>query len=67
MENNAQFLHLPSATGGALVRRDQIVGARVNGPNEGSILYTEAGPAIYTTLHVGDLAKLVSAQRVEAA
>jgi hypothetical protein len=62
------FVFLPSATGGGvLVRRDQIVGARPNGPNEGAILYTEAGPSIYTSLTTGQLADLVSAQRVERA
>lgn len=60
------FVFLPSATGGGvLVRRDQIVGARPNGPNEGAILYTEAGPSIYTSLTTGQLANLVSAQRIE--
>lgn len=61
-----QFVFLPSVTGdGVLVRRDQIVGARPNGPNAGSILYTEAGPSIYTSLPTVSLAKLVSAQLVE--
>lgn len=61
-----EFVFLPSATGGGvLVRRDQIVGARPNGPNEGAILYTEAGPSIYTSLTTGQLANLVSAQRIE--
>lgn len=61
-----RFVFLPSMTGGGvLVRRDQIVGARPNGPNEGSILYTEAGPSIYTALTTGQLANLVSAERIE--
>jgi hypothetical protein len=61
-----RFVLLPSVTGGGvLVRRDQIVGARPNGPNEGSILYTEAGPSIYTSLTTGQLANLVSAERIE--
>jgi hypothetical protein len=60
------FVFLPSVTGnGVLVRRDQIVGARPNGPNEGSILYTEAGPSIYTALTTAQLANLVSAERVD--
>lgn len=60
------FVFLPSTTGiGVLVRRDQIVGARPNGPNEGSILYTAAGPSIYTALTTLQLANLVSAERVE--
>ena len=61
-----RFVLLPSVTGGGvLVRRDQIVGAPPNGPNEGSILYTEAGPSIYTSLTTGQLANLVSAERIE--
>lgn len=67
-EDEAQgFLHLPSATGtGVLVRRTQVVGARPNGPNEGSIVYTAAGPSIYTSLTTKQLARLFDAQAVEA-
>jgi hypothetical protein len=62
------FVFLPSVTGnGVLVRRDQIVGARPNGPNEGSVLYTEAGPSIYTSLSTTALARLVAAEVVERA
>lgn len=66
MEVNANgFVFLPSKTGnGVLVRRDQIVGARPNG-HEGSILYTEAGPSIYTALTTVQLANMVSAELVE--
>lgn len=62
------FVFLPSVTGdGVIVRRDQIVGARPNGPNAGAILYTEAGPSIYTAMTTSQLAKLVSAERIERA
>lgn len=61
------YLHLPSASGaGVLVHRSQVVGARPNGPNEGSILYTAAGPSIYTSLTTKQLARLFDAQTVEA-
>jgi hypothetical protein len=62
------FLFLPSTTGdGVLVKRQQVVGARPNGPNEGAIVYTEAGPAIYTSLTTGELSRLFEARRVEGA
>lgn len=62
---NQKFVHLPSANGsGVIVRRDQIVGARPNGPNEGSVLYTEAGPSIYTSLTTEHLAAIVAAEKV---
>ena len=68
MENSTdRFVFLPSITGsGVLVRRDQIVGARPNGPNEGAVIYTEAGPSIYTALTTEQLAKVVDAQRIES-
>jgi len=68
MENSTdRFVFLPSITGsGVLVRRNQVVGARPNGPNEGAIIYTEAGPSIYTSLTTEQLANLVDAQRIES-
>lgn len=68
MENlTDRFVFLPSITGGGvLVRRDQVVGARPNGPNEGAIIYTEAGPSIYTALTTEQLANLVNAQQIES-
>jgi len=68
MENSTdRFVFLPSITGsGVLVRRNQVVGARPNGPNEGAIIYTEAGPSIYTALTTEQLANLVDAQRIES-
>ena len=60
------FVFLPAVSGGGvMVRRDQIVGARPNGPNDGAIVYTEAGPSLYTTLTTTQLAAFVEAQRVE--
>lgn len=61
------FLFLPAVSGGGvLIRKSQIVGARPNGPDQGAILYTEAGPSIYTTLMTKDLAELLDAQKVAA-
>jgi hypothetical protein len=65
MEKNETFVFLPSATGGVLIRRDQIVGARPNG-KEGAVMYTQAGPSIYTSLTTTELAGLVSALKVDA-
>ena len=60
------FVFLPSASGdGVLIRRQQIVGARPNGPNAGAIVYTAAGPSIYTALTTSELANLVAAERVQ--
>ena len=66
MENSTEkYVLLPTVTGGgALVRRNQIVGARPNGPNDGAILYTEAGPSIYTSMTTSQLANLVAAERI---
>ncbi len=47
MDEKDGFLFLPSATGeGVLIKRSQIVGGRPNGPDAGSILYTQAGPSV---------------------
>jgi hypothetical protein len=63
-----EFIFLPSVTGpGVLVKRAQVVGARPNGPNDGAIVYTEAGPAIYTSLTTKDIAGLFSTQVIEGA
>lgn len=60
------FAFLPASVGGgALVRRSQIVGARANGPDGGAIVYTAAGPSIYTTLTTSQLAEVVKAERVD--
>ena len=70
MEENDQnngFVFLPSATGdGVLIKRAQVVGARPNGPNAGAIVYTAAGPSIYTSLMTKQLAGLFNAQMVES-
>jgi hypothetical protein len=58
---NSDFFFLPANGGGALVQKEQIIGARPNG-NEGAIVYTAAGPSIYTTMTTQDLAKAFEAQ-----
>ncbi len=61
-----KFVFLPSSTGdGVVVKREQIVGARPNGPNGGSVLYTKAGPSIYTSLTTEHLAALVAAEKIQ--
>lgn len=62
-----KFMLLPSFKGdGVVIKRDQIVGARPNGPNEGCIVYTKAGPSIYTSLKTHELATLVAAEKIES-
>jgi hypothetical protein len=55
------FVLLPAASGGgALVRRSQIAGSRANGAN-GAIVYLAAGPSVYTTATVPQLARYLGA------
>lgn len=62
------FVFLPSVTGdGVLIKRAQVVGSRPNGPNGGAVVYTAAGPSIYTSLQTSQIAKLFDAQVVEGA
>lgn len=61
-----EMLLFPSASGGGvLVRRDQIIGARPNGPNDGAIIYSSGGPAYYCTLSTPQLARFLDAHIVE--
>jgi len=65
-ENLDGFVFLPSVTGdGVLIKREQVVGARPNGPNGGAIVYTAAGPSIYTSLQTPQIASLFDAQLIE--
>lgn len=60
-----QFLFLPASSGGGVVvRRAQVVGARPNG-QDGAIVYTAAGPSLYTTLTTKQIASYLSAEQVE--
>lgn len=55
------FIMLPAVTGGgALVRRSQIAGGRANG-QEGAIVYLAAGPSVYTTASIPQLARYLGA------
>ena len=59
------FILLPATSGGgALVRRSQIAGGRANGA-EGAIVYLAAGPSVYTTATVPQLAKYLGAEVAE--
>ncbi len=65
---DAGFVLLPGVSGGGvLVKRGQIVGARPNGPNQGAVVYTAAGPSLYTSLTTQQLGGLVNAQVIEGA
>lgn len=65
-DEQSGFIFLPSVTGeGVLIKREQVVGARPNGPNGGAIVYTAAGPSIYTSLQTPRLASLFDAQLIE--
>ncbi len=67
-DRSEAFLFMPGTAGaGVLVRRDQIIGARPNGPGAGAIVYTAAGPSIYTALSTHQLANLTNAQVIEPA
>lgn len=62
----AGFVFLPAISGeGVVVRRSQIVGARPNGP-DGSIVYSAAGPSLYTTLTTRQIAGVVGAEIIKA-
>lgn len=64
-ETEDNFIMLPAASGGgALVRRSQIAGGRANGP-DGAIVYLAAGPSVYTTASVPQLARYLGAEVAE--
>lgn len=59
------FMLFPSLTGGGvIVRRGQIIGARPNG-HEGSIIYAEAGPSLYTSLTTPEISRVLDAEVVD--
>lgn len=61
-DTNDAFILLPANSGGgALVRRDQIVGGRSNGP-DGAIVYLATGPSVYTSATVPQLARYLAAE-----
>lgn len=64
-ETDDNFIMLPAASGGgALVRRSQIAGGRANGA-DGAIVYLAAGPSVYTTATVPQLARYLGADVAE--
>lgn len=63
--NGNGFIQLPAVSGGgALIRRNQIAGARANGP-DGSIVYAICGPSIYTTATIPQIGRYVEADVVD--
>ncbi len=64
-ETEDKFIMLPAVSGGgALVRRSQIAGGRANG-TDGAIVYLAAGPSVYTTATVPQLARYLGAEVAE--
>ena len=61
----AEYLYLPGVTGGGvLIHKNQIVGARPNGPDQGAVVYTQAGPSLYTSLTTKNLAEFLGAKNI---
>lgn len=59
---NDGFILIPAVSGGgALVRRSQIAGGRANG-QEGAIVYLAAGPSVYTTATIPQIARYLGAE-----
>lgn len=56
------FIMMPAMSGGgALVRRSQIAGGRANG-RDGAIIYLAAGPSVYTTATIPQIARYLDAE-----
>lgn len=59
---NDTFILIPAASGGgALLRRSQIAGGRANGA-DGAIIYLAAGPSVYTTATIPQIARYLGAE-----
>lgn len=59
---NDNFILIPAVSGGgALVRRSQIAGGRANGA-DGAIIYLAAGPSVYTTATIPQIARYLGAE-----
>ena len=64
-ESQDDFIMLPTNSGGgALLRRSQIAGGRPNG-QDGAIVYLAAGPAVYTTATIPQIARYLGAEVAE--
>jgi hypothetical protein len=60
-----KFIMLPATSGGgALVRCSQIAGGRANGP-DGAIICLAAGPSVYTTASIPQLARHLGAETAD--
>lgn len=56
------FILVPAVSGGgALLRRSQIAGGRANGA-DGAIIYLAAGPSVYTTATIPQIARYLDAE-----
>lgn len=59
---DADFVLVPTTSGGgALVRRNEVAGGRANG-SEGSILYLRSGPSVYSSATIPQLARYLGAE-----
>jgi hypothetical protein len=64
-ESQDGFIMLPTSSGGgALLRRSQIAGGRPNG-QEGAVVYLAAGPSVYTTATIPQIARYLEAEVAE--
>lgn len=62
LDLNDTFILIPAASGGgALLRRSQIAGGRANGA-DGAIIYLAAGPSVYTTATIPQIARYLGAE-----
>lgn len=62
LDLNDTFILIPAASGGgALLRRSQIAGGRANG-TDGAIIYLAAGPSVYTTATIPQIARYLGAE-----
>lgn len=62
LDLNDTFILIPAASGGgALLRRSQIAGGRANGA-DGAIIYLAAGPSVYTTATIPQMARYLGAE-----
>jgi hypothetical protein len=63
MKEESEFITLPAqgSQGDVLARREEIAGARPNGPTGQSIVYLRSGPSLYVGLTVAQLVERLNA------
>lgn len=62
LDLNDTFILIPAVSGcGALLRRSRIAGGRANGA-DGAIIYLAAGPSVYTTATIPQIARYLGAE-----